>query len=122
MKSTWACCSAVLLACVLLPRLAAGYEVVYAVNCGGGRHTDRFGVEYAADNSNVGVPSDFGRSLMITRVHPEDMVLYQTERYHTSTFMYEIPIDVDGDYFLVTKFAEVYFTHPGQKVGMVYQL
>ena len=44
------------------------------------------------------------------------MILYQTERYHTTSFSYDIPIDTEGEFILVTKFAEVYFTHPNGKV------
>ncbi|XP_047501782.1 malectin-like [Penaeus chinensis] len=43
-------------------------------------------------------------------------ILYQTERYHHSTFGYEIPLKGDGDYVLVLKFSEVYFNAPDQKV------
>lgn len=116
MSVAWTCPVFLLLTAALFPSLAAGHEVVYAVNCGGGKHVDRFGVRYAADDNKVGVPSAFGQSLSISRVHPDDMILYQTERYHTSTFTYEIPIDEDGDYYLITKYAEVYFTSPRQKV------
>ena len=61
---------------------------------------------------------DYGKSLNIQRVVPQDAVLYQTERYHTGTFGYEFPIKGDGNYVLVTKFSEVWFTAPNQKVGL----
>ena len=99
------------------PLCTDAYEVVYAVNCGGGRHTDRHGILYRADDNPVGISSTFGLSLTISRVHPDDMLLYQTERYHTSSFSYNIPIEEDGEYILVTKYSEVYFQHPGGKVG-----
>lgn len=98
------------------PLLSVAYEVVYAVNCGGGKHTDRFGIHYIADSNTVGVPSEFGRTLTISRVHPDDMILYQTERYHTSSFAYDISVPDDGQYLLIAKFSEVYFQHPGGKV------
>ena len=98
------------------PLLSVAYEVVYAVNCGGGKHTDRFGIHYNADDNMVGVPSEFGRTLTISRVHPDDMILYQTERYHSSSFAYNIPVPHDGQYLLIAKFSEVYFQHPGGKV------
>jgi hypothetical protein len=44
-------------------------------------------------------------------------VLYQTERYHTSTFGYDIPVAEDGHYLLILKFSEVYFNAPNMKVG-----
>lgn len=122
MKVCWLECLAapslllLLLLLLPLPLPSAAYEVVYAVNCGGAKHTDRFGIKYSSDSNPVGIPSDFGRNLIISRVHPEDMVLYQTERYHTTSFSYSTPLREDGEYLLILKFAEVYFTAPGQKV------
>ena len=101
------------------PLYTHAYDVVFAVNCGGPRHTDRYGIRYKADDNPVGISSTFGRSLSISRVHSDDMILYQTERYHTSSFSYSIPIEEDGDYVLVTKFSEVYFQHSGGKVSLV---
>ena len=103
---------------LLLFEPSAAYDVVFAVNCGGGKHTDRFGVRYSSDNNPAGIASDFGHSLIISRVHPEDMVLYQTERYHHATFGYTTRLSGDGEYLLILKFAEVYFTAPGQKVSL----
>lgn len=91
-------------------------KVVYAINCGGEEHTGLDGVHYEADPLQVGIASDFGRRYSIARVPPQDAVLYQTERYYTNTFIYDIPLSGDGDYVLVLKFSEVYFTSPGQKV------
>lgn len=101
---------------ICCPLCTNAYEVVFAVNCGGQRHTDRYGIKYRTDSNQVGVASVFGQSLVISRVHSEDMTLYQTERYHTSSFSYDIPVDEDGDYVLITKYSEVYFQHPGGKV------
>lgn len=113
---TWMTFHLALVGFLLHPLLSAAYEVVYAVNCGGGKHTDRFGIRYSADDNKVGIASDYGKNLIISRVHPDDVLLYQTERYHTSTFTYHVPIKEDGDYILITKFAEVYFQYPNQKV------
>ncbi|XP_076029430.1 malectin isoform X2 [Oratosquilla oratoria] len=93
-------------------------EVIYAVNAGGDVHIDVYGVRYEKDPlaGRVGTASDFGKQLIIGRVPPGDQILYQTERYHYSSFGYEIPIKGDGDYVLVLKFSEVYFNSPDQKV------
>ncbi|XP_069970344.1 malectin-A [Penaeus vannamei] len=93
-------------------------EVIYAVNAGGDAHIDVYGVRYEKDplTGKVGTASDFGKQLVIGRVPPGDQILYQTERYHHSTFGYEIPLKGDGDYVLVLKFSEVYFNAPDQKV------
>ena len=53
------------------------------------------------------------------RVPEDDQILYQTERYHTSTFGYDIPVSEDGWYLLVLKFSEVYFNAPNMKVIMI---
>lgn len=93
-------------------------EVIWAVNCGGEAHTDAQGIAYQKDQIRVGVASDYGRSLqMIQRVLPHDQIIYQTERYHTTNFAYEVPIGRDGEYVLVLKFCEVWFTEPNQKVS-----
>ncbi len=99
------------------PLYSHAFDVVFAVNCGGPKHVDQFGVHYIADTNSVGTASEFGRSLSISRVHPNDMILYQTERYHYSSFIYDIPIEEDGDYVLVTKYSEVYFQQTGAKVS-----
>ena len=92
-------------------------EVIWAVNCGGDQHIDQYGIVYQRDPlQRTGVASDFGRSLMIQRVSPQDQIIYQTERYHTNNFAYDVPISRDGDYVLVLKFCEVWFTQPNQKV------
>lgn len=99
-----------------LAQVLADYEVIFAVNCGGPKHTDRFGIQYQADSNLEGIGSEFGRGLIISRVHSEDAILYQTERYHVTNFAYDVHIPQDGDYILILKFSEVYFEHPGGKV------
>lgn len=93
-------------------------QIIYAVNCGGEAHTDSFGIKYDRDplHGRIGVASDYGKRLVIGRVPPSDHILYQTERYYTNTFGYDIPVHLDGDYVLVLKFSEVYFNEPDQKV------
>ena len=106
-----------LLGLLLLSAQALGAgEVLFAVNCGGEAHVDSFGVKYQKDSLAVGIPSDYGKSLLIQRVDPRDQILYQTERYHTSTFGYDLPVKDDGNYVLVLKFSEVWFTASNQKV------
>lgn len=93
-------------------------EVIYAINAGGDAFTDSFGIKYDRDPlfGKVGTASDYGKRLLIGRVPPSDQILYQTERYHHSTFGYDIPIKEDGDYVMVLKFCEVYFNAPNMKV------
>lgn len=106
------------LAIALLTVQTTAYKVIYAVNCGGDEHTDTSGIKYEKDTLKVGTSSDFGKNLpSIGRVPSKsDEIIYQTERYHTSTFGYEIPLESDGDYVLVLKFCEVYFNSINSKV------
>ena len=91
-------------------------EVIYAVNCGSGTHTDLNGVHYQADRLSVGTASDYGKSLQIERAAPADQILYQTERYHGGDFGYTVPITDEGEFVLVLKFSEVYFRGSKLKV------
>lgn len=111
----------ILMCSLILHSVNAG-EVLWAVNCGGEEHTDVHGIHYQADPLDVGYSSDFGKSLMIQRVVPQDQILYQTERYHVSTFGYDLPVYRDGEYVLVLKFSEVWFAAPNQKVRPVLEL
>lgn len=92
-------------------------QVIYAVNAGGYDHIDKHSIHYETDPLNVGTASDYGNHLLIIgRVPEQDEILYRTERYHTSTFGYDLPLEGDGDYALTLKFCEVYFNEPNMKV------
>lgn len=94
-----------------------GAKVIFAVNAGGEAHTDVHGINYQKDMIKMGIASDYGKHLLaVGRVHPNDQILYQTERYHHSTFGYDFPIVEDGEYVMVLKFCEVYFNAPNMKV------
>ncbi|XP_043239682.1 malectin-like [Amphibalanus amphitrite] len=106
---------------LLLPAISHGgpsLKVMYAVNCGGEAHTDSNGFTYKRDPlmGKIGTASDYGKQLDIQRAPLLDKPLYQTERYHHSTFGYDIPVVEDGDYVLILKFSEVYFDAPNMKV------
>ncbi|GAB0089209.1 Malectin [Sergentomyia squamirostris] len=95
------------------------YDVIYAINAGGESHVDRHGITYERDPlmGKVGTASDYGRTILtINRVADSDKILYQTERYHTSNFGYDIPLAGEGDYVLILKFCEVYFNAANMKV------
>lgn len=94
-------------------------EVVHAINCGGPEHVDSNKVYYTDDplNGEIGTSSDYGKHLFtIGRIPAADRVLYETERYHTSTFGYDLPVETDANYILQLKFCEVYFNQPRKKV------
>ena len=44
------------------------------------------------------------------------MDVYQTERWHTDSFTYSVPLKNEGNYILILKFSEVYFDSPLQKI------
>lgn len=94
------------------------YEVIYAINAGGDAFSDIHNIHYDADplENRIGTASDFGKQLQISRVPESDAYLYQTERYHTQSFHYDIPIAGDSEYALVLKFCEVYFNTPLKKI------
>ncbi|VEL19761.1 unnamed protein product [Protopolystoma xenopodis] len=97
-------------------RTCSTYDVIFAINCGGGAHVDSNGISYDPDTLETGIASSHGLSLAIMRVNELDRRLYQTERYSTDSFSYKLPVPPDGDYVLVLKFSEVWFRDPGQKV------
>uniref|UniRef100_A0A8C4QLK9 Malectin n=1 Tax=Eptatretus burgeri TaxID=7764 RepID=A0A8C4QLK9_EPTBU len=93
-------------------------RTVWAINAGGDVHTDQYGIQYSSDplDGITGTASDYGLQMSIGRVPDQDQILYQTERWADTTFMYELEILGDGHYVIVLKFAEVYFSQPQQKV------
>lgn len=117
-KISFHLCYLLSLLLLLAAEIECGGQLIYAVNCGGEAHLDAYGIRYERDplHGRIGIASDYGKRLLIGRVPPNDYILYQTERYHTNTFGYDIPVNSDGDYVLVLKFCEVYFNAPDQKV------
>lgn len=97
----------------------ASYNILYAINCGSNGPIKINDILYDRDplTDRVGIASDYGKQLMmIGRVSQEEEILYQTERYATTTFGYDLPVSGDGEYLLVLKFCEVYFNGPNMKV------
>ena len=90
-------------------------KVIVAINCGGSDYTDSDGIKYISDNYfDEGAVSDFGINFEIS--HTKDQLLYQTERWSSSDLTYSIPINKEGDFVLILKFSEVYFTSTNEKV------
>jgi hypothetical protein len=61
-----------------------------------------------------GQSSDFGANYEIKSTNEQE--LYQTERWGSEDFFYEIPISQSGKYVLILKFSEVYFNSPSEKI------
>lgn len=99
--------------------LVSSYEIIYAINCGSSDSVKINDITYDRDplTDRIGIASDYGKQLMmIGRVTQSEEILYQTERYATNTFGYDLPVNGDGEYLLVLKFCEVYFSGPNLKV------
>ncbi|CAG9323754.1 unnamed protein product [Blepharisma stoltei] len=89
--------------------------VKYAVNCGGDSIVTSDGVTYRKDNGfSSGIASDYGKQFQIRLTR--DLEIYQTERYDEQDFTYKIPIKEEGNYVLILKFSEVYFSYPSAKI------
>lgn len=105
--------------CCCLVGLASSYEIIYAVNCGSSEPVKINEISFDRDplTDRIGIASDYGKQLMmIGRVSQSEEILYQTERYATNTFGYDLPVSGDGEYLLILKFCEVYFNGPNLKV------
>ncbi len=88
-------------------------QVVWAVNCGGPGTVDKAGIVYQADSRFTGGGS-YATSQPIDRT--EDDLLYQSERF--GNFSYNIPL-ANGTYKVILKFAEIYYSGPGQRIFTV---
>ncbi len=84
--------------------------VVFAMNCAGGQYTDKNGVIYQADGYYQG-GTTWSTNAGIAGT--EDAPLYQSERW--GSFSYSIPLP-NGDYSVKLKFAEIYWSSPGQRI------
>ncbi|VDN99663.1 unnamed protein product [Rodentolepis nana] len=116
MRTCWFC---FFLSLIFSCAFAQKLRPIFAVNCGGSAHTDVNGVHYQADTNKVGIASSHGMNLVLRRTPEPDAILYQTERYDTSSFSYEFPMPKDGEYVLHLKFSEVWFKQPEGKVFSV---
>ena len=92
----------------LLP--PAGSFTSIFVHSGGNAYTDTLGNSWAADNGFTG-----GQTNSTTRAiaNTPDPTLYQSERYGDFSYQFAVP---NGSYSVTLKFAEIYWTGPGQRV------
>lgn len=90
-------------------------KVVFALNCGGDSYEDNDGVIYEADDFyNTGNPSDYGLQYDIDLTKDEE--LYQTERWAEKDLIYTVPFEEEGNFVLILKFSEVYFSQSNEKI------
>jgi Malectin domain/Domain of unknown function (DUF1929)/PKD domain len=80
------------------------------VHSGGNAYTDTLGNSWAADNSFTG-----GKTSSTTHAiaNTPDPTLYQTERFGDFSYQFAVPT---GSYNVRLKFAEIYYSSPGQRV------
>jgi hypothetical protein len=97
-----------LLACSALLRADGSIRV----NAGGPAYTDSAGNLWAADSGFTG-GSAYTTAATIAKT--SDPTLYRTERYNTGTLEYKTTLP-NGQYSVVLKFAEIYFSAAGQRV------
>jgi hypothetical protein len=90
-------------------------KVELAINCGGKLFKGDKGIIYQEDKyfSN-GEISDYGKNSDIQGT--KDKIIYQTERWASSDFEYNLPIKSEGSYVLILKFSEVYFSSSNEKI------
>ena len=92
----------------LLP--PAGSFAPIFVHSGGNAYTDTQGNSWAADNGFTGGETD---STTHAIANTPDPTLYQSERYGDFSYQFTVP---NGSYNVKLKFAEIYWTSPGQRV------
>ena len=93
------------------PPPATGFTPI-RVNAGGGSYTDNQGNVWSADYGYTWGPS-YAVSTPIANTSTP--ALYQTERFNSGTLEYTFKVP-NGNYAVTLKFAEIYFTSPGQRV------
>jgi hypothetical protein len=98
----------------VIPKLVKE-KVILAINCGGEEFEDSDGLTYQKDQFyDAGIASDHGLNYDVSGT--KDMEVYQTERWHSDTLTYSLPIKEPGKYVIILKFSEVYFSAPEEKV------
>jgi LmbE family N-acetylglucosaminyl deacetylase len=91
----------------------AGAFTPIRVHSGGAAYTDSQGLVWSADTGFTGgTPA----STMATIAGTPDPALYQSERYNVFTYNFTVP---NGSHTVTLKFAEIYYTAPGQRIFSV---
>jgi Malectin domain/Legume lectin domain/Chitobiase/beta-hexosaminidase C-terminal domain len=90
--------------------LQSSQPAVVAVHSGGGAYTDTSGQVWSADQNFSG-----GKTYTTTHAiqGTSDPVLYQSERYGAFSYNFTVP---NGNYTVLLKFAEIYYTQPGARI------
>jgi hypothetical protein len=97
------------------PGSGVGSAAVARVNCGGDAYTDTSGNQWSADNGyNGGITYSTSNSIART-ANPK---LYQDWRewWFPLTYTFTVP---NGTYIVALKFAEIYYSSPGQRIFQI---
>ncbi|CAG9312421.1 unnamed protein product [Blepharisma stoltei] len=102
-----------LLCCSLDPS-----TIILAVNAGGSAYTSSFGFSYTDDNYYTSGSSTYTNSGASIASTVNDFV-YDSERFNSATWGYDLPVSADGTYVLILQFAEIYYTNTNKRVFTV---
>jgi len=93
--------------------IGSGTFAPFLVHAGGPAYTDSVGQTWGADTDLSGGDT-YSTTNSISNT--PDPSLYQTERYGVFSYDFSVP---NGNYNVLLKFAEIYWTSPGQRIFSV---
>ncbi|CAD8164127.1 unnamed protein product [Paramecium octaurelia] len=97
-------------------------KVIYAINCGApSNYKSPSGIQYEKDiqTDPETVVADYSLNSEVASQqikYTREPEIYLTERHAYKTFSYQIPLQKEGTYTLILKFAEMYFDTKGKRV------
>ncbi|CAD8073522.1 unnamed protein product [Paramecium primaurelia] len=97
-------------------------KVLYAINCGApSNYKSPSGIQYDKDiqTDPETVVADYSLNSEVSSQqikYTREPEIYLTERHAYKTFSYQIPLQKEGTYTLILKFAEMYFDTKGKRV------
>ncbi|CAD8065823.1 unnamed protein product [Paramecium primaurelia] len=97
-------------------------KVLYAINCGApSNYKSPSGIQYEKDiqTDPETVVADYSLNSEVSSQqikYTREPEIYLTERHAYKTFSYQIPLQKEGTYTLILKFAEMYFDTKGKRV------
>ncbi|CAD8078164.1 unnamed protein product [Paramecium sonneborni] len=97
-------------------------KVLYAINCGApSNYKSPSGIQYEKDiqTDPETVVADYSLNSEVSSQqikYTREPQIYLTERHAYKTFSYQIPLQKEGTYTLILKFAEMYFDTKGKRV------
>jgi hypothetical protein len=93
----------------LLPP-ATSFAPVFVNSGSGSNYTDTLGNSWSADTGFSAGQTD---STTVAITNTPDPALYQSERFGVFSYSFNVPA---GNYTVILKFAEIYYTQPGKRI------